>query len=195
MIQEYISRKDMIVLTAIDVINDSGLSGLTFKNLAYKANMTEDLLYKYYGDVDEVLVDVVKYYFEFDKSIIKTINSKDISYLEKIKMYTEQYAKYYDSYPAISVFMLQYEELLHNSYTREIVTEGTTIRRTYVCTLFQGAIDNGEVHTNLTADDLTAVLTGHMILLTLNRRFMPYTKPYSVCLKEFIDKLYAIIAD
>ena len=193
MIQEYISRQDMIVITAIDIINDSGLSGLTFKNLAYKANMTEDLLYKYYGDVNDVLVDVVKYYFEFDERLIKTINSKDMTYIEKINMYVEQFAQYYDGYPAISVLMLQYEELLHNSATREIVTTGTTRRRVFVADMFQGAIDNGELNTDLTAEDLCEVLTGHMIILTLNRRFMPYTKSYSICLKEFTEKLFSVL--
>lgn len=194
MIQEYISKQDMIILTAIDVINDSGLAGITFKNLAYKANMTEDQLYKYYGDTNDVLVDVVKYYFEFDKSLRNTVDGKDITYLEKIRFYTDQYAKYYDTYPAIAAIMLHYEEFLHNIDTREIVTEGTVKRREFVEKLFRCAIDNGETKTELTANDLTEVLTGHIMLLTLNRRFMPYTEPFSICLEEFIDKLYAIIS-
>ena len=67
-------------------------------------------------------------------------------------------------------------------------------RREFVEKLFRGAIDNGETKTELTPNDLTEVLTGHIMLLTLNRRFMPYTEPFSICLEEFIDKLYAIIS-
>ena len=51
----FVSRKDRIIASAIEIISESGLSALTTKNLALKENMSEALMYKYFGGIDEVL--------------------------------------------------------------------------------------------------------------------------------------------
>lgn len=52
----FVSRKDRIISSAIEIISESGLSALTTKNLALKENMSETLLYKYFGGINEVLI-------------------------------------------------------------------------------------------------------------------------------------------
>ena len=79
------------------------------------------MIYKYYSDTNELLVDVVKTYFKFDHGIFKTISSREGTYLEKVNMYVDAYSSYYESYYTLSTLALQYEELLHNTYTRDIV--------------------------------------------------------------------------
>ena len=108
--ESFISRKDRIIAAAIEIISDSGLAALTTKNLAQKENMSEALLYKYFGGINEVLIEVVEYYSKFDKGIRHTINSKNASNMQKIKEDLEAYAAYYDKYHSISTRMLQYEE-------------------------------------------------------------------------------------
>ena len=115
----FVSRKDRIIASAIEIISESGLSALTTKNLALKENMSEALMYKYFGGIDEVLVEVVETYSKFDKGIRQTVQAKDATYVEKLIDYLEAYATYYDNYYAISTLMLQYEELLHIVETRE----------------------------------------------------------------------------
>ena len=58
----FVSRKDRIISSAIEIISESGLSALTTKNLALKENMSETLLYKYFGGINEVLIEVVETY-------------------------------------------------------------------------------------------------------------------------------------
>ena len=115
----FVSRKHRIIASAIEIISESGLSALTTKNLALKENMSEALMYKYFGGIDEVLVEVVETYSKFDKGIRQTVQAKDATYVEKLIDYLEAYATYYDNYYAISTLMLQYEELLHIVETRE----------------------------------------------------------------------------
>ena len=70
MTESFISTKDRIISTAIDIISESGLSNLTTKTISAKANLSEPLLYRFYGDVNELLVDVVSYYFRFDRKAV-----------------------------------------------------------------------------------------------------------------------------
>ena len=171
MTESFISTRDRIISTAIEIISDSGLSALTTKTVSQKANLSEPLLYRFYGDINELLVDVAHYFFRFDKSIRKTILSRDGTCTEKIKAYMEDYAIYYENYAALSTLMLQYEEFLHIPATREIMVEGAEGRRTFLSGLFREAIDAGEIRADITPEDLSDMFYGYMHAACLKRRF------------------------
>ena len=171
MTESFISTRDRIISTAIEIINDSGLSALTTKTVSQKANLSEPLLYRFYGDINELLVDVAHYFFRFDKSIRKTIQSRDGTCTERIRAYMEDYAIYYENYAALSTLMLQYEEFLHIPATREIMVEGAEGRRTFLSGLFREAIDAGEIRADITPEDLSDMFYGYMHAACLKRRF------------------------
>ena len=156
----FVSRKDRIIASAVEIISESGLSALTTKNLALKENMSEALLYKYFGGIDEVLVEVVETYSKFDKGIRQTVQAKETSNVEKIMEYLEAYATYYDNYYAISTLMLQYEELLHIMETREKIAWCITERLAFLEQLFQNAMDAGEISDVFSASVLANNVTG-----------------------------------
>lgn len=189
----FVSKKDRIIASAIEIISDSGLSALTTGNLAAKENMAEETLYKYFGSIDEVLIEVVEVYTRFDKSIQHTINSKEGTYIQKLKEYLDAYITYYDNYYAISTLMLQYEELLHNMYTRDKIAECIIDRINYMEDLFQKAIDNHEVTDKLSARELANNVTGVIMAYILSRRIVHHKKSFKSELSENIDKWIMLI--
>jgi len=193
MTESFISTRDRIISTAIDIISESGLSNLTTKTISEKANLSEPLLYRFYGDVDELLVDVVSYYFRFDKSIRKTVQSKEGNYLEKIRAYVENYAIYYENYFSLSTLMLQYEELLHNPATREPAMEGMQERREYLGKLFQDAIDAGEVKDILDGVGLADSVYGYFHMACLCRRCGFQRGSFRKEIFEYINRLLLLI--
>ena len=193
LVEDYISKKDRIISTAIDIICDSGLSALTTRNIALKENMSEALLYKYYGSVDEVLKDVVDYYFTFDKGIQATVSSKDSGYIDKVRAYVDSYAIYYDNYYALSVIMLQYEELLHNPVTRDKVAESTLDRKRFLKSLFEGAINNKEIKDTIPAEELSVLVTGIIYQQTLSRRYVFKKETFQAEINAMVDKLIKVI--
>lgn len=176
MTEEFISVQDRIISASIDIISDAGLDSLNYKNIALKTNISEDMLYKYYYDTNEILIDIVKTYFKFDKSIIKTICSKNVSNVEKIGLFMDAFCSYYSSYYSLSAVMLQYEELLHNTHTRELVEGGFLNRRTVLVSLLENAIKDREITNVYTADQLADQLLGFIRVCFLNRRVMIYKK-------------------
>ena len=194
MTESFISTKDRIISTAIDIISESGLSNLTTKTISIKANLSEPLLYRFYGDIDELLVDVVNYYFRFDKGIRKTIQGKEGTNIERIKAYVENYAIYYENYYTLATLMLQYEELLHNAATRELIVEGATSRRNYVTELFQAALDTGEIKEGLDPANLADVVHGFIRAAILKRRFGAQRGSLGKEICVFIDDLIRLIS-
>ena len=186
MAENFVSRRYSIVSSAIELISELGLSGLTTHNLAEKENMSEALLYKYFSGIDEVLVEVVDYYFSFDERIRKTVASKEGSGIDKIIEYFDAYATYYDNYYSISTLMLQYEELLHNINTREKVSTCIALRREFLSDIFQKAIDDREIIDNISSDELAGDVSGMLMAHILKRRIIYHKKTFK---QEFMENL------
>ena len=190
--ESFISTKDRIISTAIEIISDSGISQLTTKTVSLKANISEPLLYKFYGDMNELLVDVVDYYFKFDNTVEKTVRAQKGRYIDKIVTYVETYATYYDSYSELCTLMLQFEELLHNASTREKIVEGMNNRRDFLITLFDGAIDKGELSIPLTSRQLADSVMGYFLMDSFNRRITYNSWTYKKCICEFTKNLLGL---
>ena len=184
--ENFVSRKYRIVSSAIELISELGLSALTTHNLALKENTSEALMYKYFSGIDEVLVEVVDYYTSFDEGIRNTVAAKDLPYVDKLREYFEDYASYYDNYYALSTLMLQYEELLHNSNTRDKITICITERRKFVEELFRQAIEKGEIIDSLTPKELANNVTGMLMTHILDRRITYHKKTFK---QEFMENL------
>ncbi len=184
----FISRKDRIIASAIEIISDSGLSALTTRNLALKENMSEALLYKYFGGINEVLIEVVDYYSQFDNGIRQTVKSKEGSYMQKLWDYLEAYATYYDNYYAISTLMLQYEELLHNIDTREKIAWCITERLNFLEDIFSGAIKEKEIVDRFTPKELANNITGVVMAYILSRRITYHKKSFKQEFMDYISK-------
>lgn len=184
----FISRKDRIIASAIEIISDSGLSALTTRNLALKENMSEALLYKYFGGINEVLIEVVDYYSRFDNGIRQTVKSKEGSYMQKLWDYLEAYATYYDNYYAISTLMLQYEELLHNIDTREKIAWCITERLNFLEDIFSGAIKEKEIVDRFTPKELANNITGVVMAYILSRRITYHKKSFKQEFMDYISK-------
>lgn len=189
----YISNRDKIVASAIELIGDLGLHALTPKNLARKQNISDTLIYKYFGEIDEVLIAVVNEYAAFDINIQRTVDHLDGSYIDKIRYYADTYATYYDNYIGMGAIMLHYEELLHMSETREIISECMLKRNDFVCSLFQGAIENKEIRPVFTPKELTLVFNGLFTEGLLERRNQYSRKSFRVEMKEMIGHLEKIL--
>ena len=189
----YISNRDKIVASAIELIGDLGLHALTPKNLARKQNISDTLIYKYFGGIDEVLIAVVNEYAAFDINIQRTVDHLDGSYIDKIRYYADTYATYYDNYIGMGAIMLHYEELLHMSETREIISECMLKRNDFVCSLFQGAIENKEIRPVFTPKELTLVFNGLFTEGLLECRNQYSRKSFRVEMKEMIGHLEKIL--
>ncbi len=189
----FISRKDRIIASAIEIISESGLASLSTKTLAMKENMSEALIYKYFGGINEVLIEVVEYFVRFDKIIIRTVQGKDVSYIEKIHEFFETYAIYYDNYMEISAIVLNYEELLHNTGTREIIGNCIEERNKFLLQLIEKAMETGEINDTFTANQLKCMLMGVLSTQLLDRRTAYHSLTLKAEVMESIDKILMLV--
>ncbi len=187
--ESFVSRKFRIIASAIEIISESGIDALTTKTLAMKENMSESLLYKYFGGIDEVLVEIVDQFVQFDTNIRDTVMSKEISNVDKIKEYLETYATYYGNYPEITVLLLNYEALLHNYNVREKIAGSIKLKNETVEQLAAAAIEAGEITDLYEPRELNSFIWGGVMSVLLKRRVEYHEQGYREELMQMIDKL------
>ena len=166
----FINRKDRIIASAIEIISEAGIASLTTKTLAMKENMSESLLYRYFGGIEEVLVEVIGIFTKYDERIIATIEGKDMPHLDKALELIKMLATNYTGYPELAAIALNYEVFLHNVNTREMIADCLVKRRNFIVREFQMAIDAGEIRNDFTAEELADIVLGTLNRDLLNRR-------------------------
>lgn len=189
----FVNRKDRIVASAIEIISEAGLESLTTKSLAMKENMSESLLYRYFGGIDEVLVEVVDTFTKFDKSMIATIEAKDISHIDKVMEFLKTLGTYYGGYTEISAIVLNYEGLLHNVNTRDTITACIYNRTMFIRTELKAAMDAGEIIDTFTPEELANILLGATSRDLLNRRIETDRRSHEVAANILLDKLELVL--
>lgn len=189
----FINRKDRIIASAIEIINEAGLASLTTKTLAMKENMSESLLYRYFGGIDEVLVEVVDAYTKFDKAMLATIEAKSISHFNKALEMFRTLSTYYEGYKEMAAIVLNYEELLHNVNTRETIARCIEMRTGFLKKELQAAIDEKEITDVFTAEELVCIFFGTMERDLLNRRIQNENKSHEQVATSILNKLDVIL--
>ena len=185
----FVNRKDRIIASAIEIINEAGLASLTTKTLAMKENMSESLLYRYFGGIEEVLVEVVDAYTKFDNSMIATIEAKQISHLEKVLDFFRTLSTYYEGYKEMSAIVLNYEGLLHNVNTREAIARCIENRTSFVRKELAAALEEREIVNTFTPEELACIYFGTLERDLLNRRIVYESKSHVQAANSLLDKM------
>lgn len=189
----FVNRKDRIIASAIEIISEAGVASLTTKNLAMKENMSEELLYRYFGDMEEVLVEVIGIFTKYDKRIIATIEGKDITHFEKAVELIHTLSVNYTGYPELASIALNYEVFLHNVNTRDMMTDCLVRRRGFILDEFQKAIDEEEIKDVFTSEELTDMVLGTLNRDLLNRRLKNDTKSHEQVSNNWLSKLSELL--
>lgn len=189
----FVNRKDRIVASAIEIISEAGLESLTTKSLAMKENMSESLLYRYFGGIDEVLVEVVESFTKFDHGIIATIEGKDISHYDKVLELMNTLSTYYCGYTEMASIVLNYEGFLHNVNTRDKIAACIDIRTQFVRKELKAAIEEGEIIDLFTPEELANIMFGYHTRDLLNRRITNSNKSHIDVSTSTMEKLSKLL--
>ena len=191
--KSYISDRDRIVVAAVEIISGAGLSSLTLDNLAVRSNFSEAVIYKYFGGVNEILIEVVANFVKFDKSIMSTVAAKESNTVNKVREFFDAYATYYDSYREITSVILNYEDLLHNTGTREMISTCIIERTQFLKDILSEGIAQNEITDVYEAEELANILIGIMNGIILNRRVMYHEETLKAEVMAAIDKTMNLI--
>jgi len=106
---DIIKRKEKIILTAIEVLYEAGIRGMTIKEIAKRQNISEPAIYRHFNSKKDIIIEILRRYSKYDDVIKNTVIENGIEGTNAIKYFCRSYAEYYPNYPEITTVMFSFD--------------------------------------------------------------------------------------
>ncbi len=167
-------RKDSIVKTSIEVMNEYGVQALSTKEVAKREGISEGAIFKHFPKKNDLIVATLEQYAEYDEVIFEAINQKSMDAKEAIVYFFDEFSSHYEEYPAITAIDQALDELRYNPELEERIKEVIDKRREYLLTLIEKGQRTGLIENDLDKADLVEIILGTFHGICLKWRISNY---------------------
>ena len=160
MYKEYIKRKEKIIISAIDILDEVGIQGLTTKELAKRQGISEPALYRQFEGKQEIVLTILDRFAAFDDDIRNTIIEQKVSPRAGILFFAESYASYYQNYPQITTVLFSLDVFKYDEKINSRMMEILDKRYKFVEELVQKAKEEHEIETEMSSEEMSEFILG-----------------------------------
>ncbi len=169
-----IKRRESIIVSTIQTLNEVGLQNLSTKMIANQEGVSEGTLFRHFKTKTDIMLAVVEHFSQYDDAIIETCVKKNFSPLEAIRYFYNAYAEYYQNYPEITVVIQAYDSLMCDEELAEKVSAIIYKRADFIIKTIQAAKDQNLIGAHLDPVLLENILTGGSKEICLKWRMERY---------------------
>ncbi len=152
---DILKRKESIIITAIEVLYEVGINGMTIKEIAKRQNISEPAIYRHFDGKKEIIKEILRRYSIYDGVIKNTILDNDMTGKEAIMYFCTAYAEYYQNYPQITTIMFSLDIFKYDEEANEEMKNIIKNRYNLLFALISKAIDKKEASINKSIQVLT----------------------------------------
>ena len=186
----FLNRKENLILTAIEVIDELGIQGLSTREVAKRQNMSNAVLFSHFHSKNELIISVLQYYVQYDQAMIQTIEANHMNAKEAIVFIIETLVTYYENYPAITSIIQATDGMLANAELSKDVKNIITKRDIFIKQLIEDAQAEELIISDISSEIILDILTGSFKTVCLKWRM----EGYSFSLKErVINTINAVL--
>ena len=184
-------RKEAIILTTIEVINEFGIQGFSTREVAKRQGISEGTIFKHFKSKNKLMLAILDHYSQYDADIIESIMLKKLRPIESINYLINVYAEYYQNYPQITAITQAYDVLSCDPELTSKVKEIFSNRSVFMKALIDAAQKAGEISASIESEKLSDIIWGSIMTICLKWRLSGYDFP----LKEYILTTIKMILD
>lgn len=173
----FIKRKERIILTVIEIINELGFQGLSTKEITKRQDISDGTLYKHFKSKNEIIIATLEYYSKFDDCIKETIEINKFSPKESITFFFKMLAEYYENYPAITALTTLRESLQHEIDIAKINKQIFENRSKFMIHYLEKGKESREFKSDIDSELLTEILLGSFREIILKWRINNFNFP------------------
>jgi len=100
-----LKRKEKILISALELLNEKGVFGVTTRNLAEKEGVSEPALYRQFKDKQAIIDQILIEFSSYDEKIENTILEMKMPLKEAIYYYLERYGELYQNYSELTTVL------------------------------------------------------------------------------------------
>ncbi|RDU23686.1 TetR/AcrR family transcriptional regulator [Anaerosacchariphilus polymeriproducens] len=163
-------RKDRLIITTIEIIDELGIQGLSTREIAKRQGVSEATLFRHYKSKNELLIAVLEYFSQFDKDIYYSTKLKKLNPKKAIYYLIRATVEYYENYPAITSIMQLTDVLRYDIALSDKVNEIYENRMEIIKQLIIDAQLCGEIRSDANSEYLSVLIIGLMREICLKWR-------------------------
>lgn len=182
-------RQLEIIEAAGEILTESGLAGLTTKNLAAKMGFAESALYRHFKSKEEVIVTMLQYLAaDMDKRLTTSVAKLD-NPVEKIKAVFNNQFDFFQKHPHFLVAVFSDGLLAESKKINAAIMQIMATKRKHLLPIIKQGQLEGVFETSAPAEDLLHIIMGSFRLHMLQWRMTDF----SFDVKQKGNKLMASI--
>ena len=158
--KQLLHRKEAIVLTSIDVIDEFGIQGLSTREVARRQGISEATIFKHFKTKNELMLAILDHYSQYDADIEESVKLKKLKPIESITYFINAYAEYYQNYPQITSITQAYDTLSYDSELEEKIKGIFMHRSDFMNVLITEAQKSGEISESVDSEKLSHIILG-----------------------------------
>lgn len=168
-------RQQEIIETALDLINERGIQGLTIKNLSKKLGITEPAIYRHFENKIQILVALLDLLKHNTRIIFEAELNSDEKAVLKIERLFKKHFKLFAEMPSMASVVFS-EEIFRNEekLTTKIAEVIEHNNQTVLAILKEGQKKN-EVRTDINAGHLVIFIMGALRLFVKKWQFAGFS--------------------
>jgi AcrR family transcriptional regulator len=184
-------RREAIILTSVDVINEFGIQGLSTREVARRQGVSEGTIFKHFHTKNELMLAILDHYSQFDADIAESIKLKNLMPIDAITYFINAYAEYYQSYPQITAITQAYDVLSCDQKLTDKVKRIYLNRFEFIQSIIVEAQLLGCISKKIDSEKLSHIILGSFNDVCLKWRLSNYDFP----LKDYIMSTIKTILD
>lgn len=189
--KSYLSRKDSIILSTIEIIDEMGIHEVSIRELANRQGVSEPALYRHYSSKQDIILTVLDYYAQYDGMLSKTIDKKKLNAKEGIIFLVRSYMEYYENYPALTAITAACDILRYDIVLARRMDKILDARKEVFLQVIEKGQQCGEIGTDFSGNDLADIIDGLSFSFILQWR----RSKYQFSLKEKVMSVLEILLE
>jgi TetR/AcrR family fatty acid metabolism transcriptional regulator len=156
--EEHLKRKERIIQSSIEILDELGIQGLTTKEIAKRQSISEPAIYRQFEGKQDIILAILDRFADFDDMIINSIIERELNPALAIEFWVDTYATYYQNYPQITTVLLSFDMFRYQEQTNSRMEAILKKKLDFITFVFQSGIDQKLFKHDLTGRELTEML-------------------------------------
>jgi len=156
----FLHRKESVILTAIEIIDELGIQGLSTREIAKRQGISEGTLFRHFKSKNEIVIAVLDYFSKYDADIFDSVKLKRLKSKEAIIFLIDSHVSYYENYPAITAVTQLYGVLSAEPDFTEKIKSIFFGRMNFLKEVIEGGQRAGEIKPDIDSDVAAHIIDG-----------------------------------
>ncbi|MBS4061636.1 MAG: TetR/AcrR family transcriptional regulator [Bacteroidetes bacterium] len=168
-------RQQEIISTALGLISEKGIQGLTIKNLSKKLGITEPAIYRHFENKIEILIALLDLLKKNTNVIFEAELNSDETADRKVERLFEKHFKSFAEMPSLASVVFSEEMFRNEEKLISKISEVIDYNSQTLLTILKEGQQKNEIRSDIDAEHLVVIIMGTLRLFVKKWQFVKFT--------------------